>query len=172
MINAVAANWRGTAPCSAEDGPSEHESTKDPCPPRHLSVVGRDGFTRTETDVSPPRHGRREDDDATKLSVPILIVIAMLVSGVTASISASGVYWMLRMSNREAQYEMQADIRSIREGLSSQARVDEADKRAAAAELKSQMQSYESTKQSVDAMRGIVQLLQLQMAELLKQRKP
>lgn len=103
--------------------------------------------------------------------MPILIVIAMLVSGVTAAISASGVYWMLRLSNQEAQYQMQADIRSIREGLASQARVEEAEKRVAAAELKTQMQSFESTKQSVDAMRGIVQLLQLQMAELLKQRK-
>jgi len=113
-----------------------------------------------------------ERRSVTHLSVPILIVIAAVVSAVSASITASGVYWMLRLSNQEAQYAMQADIRSIREGLSSQARVDEADKRAAAAELKSQMQSYESTKQSVDAMRGIVQLLQLQMAELLKQRKP
>lgn len=113
----------------------------------------------------------RRSTDATRLSVPILIVIAMLVSGVTASISASAVYWMLRLGAQESQYTMQADIRSIREGLQSQAKIDEADKRAAAAELKAQMQSYESTKQSVDAMRGIVQLLQLQVAELLKQRK-
>jgi len=132
-------------------------------------------FMRAPVPLSPPGESDTmspERRSVTHLSVPILIVIAAVVSAVSASITASGVYWMLRLSNQEAQYAMQADIRSIREGLSSQARVDEADKRAAAAELKSQMQSYESTKQSVDAMRGIVQLLQLQMAELLKQRKP
>lgn len=146
--------------------PSEPEQTHLPGPTAPL--FRRQGEAAIEDTVPrPPRVG-----DATQLSIPILIVIAMLVSGVTAAISASGVYWMLRLSNQEAQNQMQADIRSIREGLASRERENAEGRRADAAELKLQIQSFENTKQSVDAMRGIVQLLQLQMAELLKQRRP
>jgi hypothetical protein len=120
--------------------------------------------------VSPPRPAARWMD-ASQFSVPILIVIAMVVSSFTAAVSASGVYWMLRMSNQEAQYQMQADIRSIREGMAAQVKIDEANQRVSAAERAMESQSNETTKQAVDSLRGVVQLLQLQVSELVKQRK-
>lgn len=122
-----------------------------------------------EVTAVPPARGARASD-ATNLSVPILVVIAVVVSSFTAAISASGVYWMMRLSNSEAQAQMQSDIRSISQRLDSQAAIDAANKRADAAENDSQKQSYESTKQAVDSMRGVVQLLQLQVAELIKRR--
>lgn len=168
-IEAVYTGRSGTAPCGAEDGPGKHEQHTLPVPT--APSFRRQGGPAIEDALSPPREGRR-DDDATKMSVPILIFIAMLVSSVTAAISASGVYWMLRLTSQEAQLQMQADIRSIREGLASKAREDAADQRATAAEIKLQMQSFDSTKEAVNTMRGIVQLMQLQMAELIKQRRP
>lgn len=128
-------------------------------------------FPISEDTPVPPRVATRWDD-ASRLSVPILIVIAMVVSSFTAAVSASGVYWMLRMSNQEAQYQMQADIRSIREGMSAQTQIDEANERARAAERASERQSNEATKQAVDSLRGVVQLLQLQVSDLIKQRTP
>ena len=135
---------------------------------RHL--VPTDFLTEGEVadPMSPPRD---KTISAAALSVPILIVIAMLVSAVTAAISASGVYWMTRLSNQEAQYQMQSDIRSISERLNSQAEIATANKRADTAERDSQIQSYESTKQAVDTLRGAVQLMQLQVGELLKQKR-
>lgn len=168
-ITAVYDSRSGTAPVvETNAAPSEHEHPT-PMPTAHL--FRRQDDAPIEGTVA-PRDGKSTDVALPRLSVPILIVIAMMVSGVTAAVSASGVYWMLRLSNQQVDYQMQSDIRSIREGLASQSRIEEADKRADAAELKGLIQSYEGTKQSVDAMRGIVQLLQLQVAELLKQRKP
>lgn len=126
-------------------------------------------FPSYEEVTAVPSRGSRASD-ATSLSVPILVVIAVVVSSFTAAISASGVYWMMRLSNSEAQAQMQSDIRSISQRLDSQAAIDAANKRADAAENDSQKQSYESTKQAVDSMRGVVQLLQLQVAELIKRR--
>ena len=175
MVNAVTNSriWRGTAPCVAEDGPSEHEQM-------HLSVPTEPIFrlqmaAAVEDTVSPPRENRdgpgRRSNDVTQMSVSVLVVIAMAVSSFTAAISASGVYWMLRLSNQEAQSQMQSDIRSIVERMESQRQINEADKRADAAERDSQKRSDDSTKQAVDSLRGVVQLLQLQMADLLKQRR-
>jgi uncharacterized protein HemX len=123
-------NTSGTVPLWRRDtAPSEHESTNDPCPPGQLSAAGRDGFTETEPDVArTPREGagRREwpTSDATKLNLPILIVIALISGVTTAALSASGVYWMLRLTTqqqqfeiRETQMQMQSDIRSISERL-------------------------------------------------------
>lgn len=167
MHTAVCTDEWGRARGEADTPPAEHEHDQMSVPT--IGPFRRDAGPAIEDTVSPPREHR--SSDASRLSVPILIVIAMLVSSVTAAMSASAVYWMLRLGQSEAQSTIEADIRSIREGLAAQERIDAADKRAAAAELNSQIQSFESTKQSVDAMRGIVQLLQLQMAELLKQRK-
>ena len=122
-----------------------------------------------EVDVA-PREGR--STDLSTASIPLIMALAFVVSAVTAAVSASGVYWMLRLSNQESYSTMQADIRSIREGLASQAEIDKANKRADDAERDSQRQSYESTKQAVDSLRGTVQLLQLQVTELVKQRRP
>lgn len=121
--------------------------------------------------MAAPRQPTRWDD-ASRLSVPILIVIAAVVSSFTAAVSASGVYWMLRMSNQEAQYQMQADIRSIREGMAAQAQINEANQRTVAAERANERQSSDTTKQAVDSLRGVVQLLQLQVSDLVKQRNP
>ena len=119
----------GAVPLLARDtAPSEHESTNDPCPPRHLSALGRDGFSRTEPDVVVPRAGlgRRASpqSDATKLSVPILIFITAISVVTTATLSASAVYWMLRLTTQQANFEiqkaqmqMQSDIRIISERL-------------------------------------------------------
>lgn len=144
MVHAASRFWSGTVPLWRRDtAPCDHESTNDPCPPRPLSAVGRDGFTRTEPEVSRIQRegaGRREfpSPDASKLSVPILIVIAMVVSSVTAAFSASGVYWMLRLTTQQAQFEMQkaqiqmqSDIRSISERLEQNIKNQEREREAA-----------------------------------------
>ncbi len=138
-------------------------------------TAGVGAFPEHELNImSPPRE---KTNDATALTVPILIVIAIVCSCFTGALTAGGVYWSLRLESQTAQSEakvaqvaMQSDIRSIVERLDSQARVDAANKRADAAEADAQKQSYESTKAAVDSMRGVVQLLQLQVAELLKRK--
>lgn len=134
-----------------------------------MSAIASPFPSYEEVTAVPPAR-RAQDIAVSNLSVPFLIVIAVVVSTFTAAISASGVYWLMRLNQSEAQSQMQADIRSIREGMAAQRQIDDANKRADAAENDSQKQSYESTKQAVDSMRGVVQLLQLQVAELIKRR--
>ncbi len=173
MANAVAIDsrrtWRGTAPVSPETAPSEHEQM-------HLPASTDPEFrmlsdTAIEDTVSPPRESRSGEVNITRMSVPLLIVIAVVTAAFSGAITASGVYWAFRLSNQESQAEMQADIRSIKEGMASREREDAANQRADAAEFKLQLQSFETTKQAVDSMRGVVQLLQIQMADLLKQQR-
>lgn len=128
---------------------------------------------RDDADVVRPRDAQPDASllNATQLSVPILIVIAMVVSAFTAAISASGVYWMMRLNTQESQYQMQSDLRDIKTRMETESKILEANERARAAERQSERQSAESTKQSVDTLRGAVQLMQMQVADLLKQRR-
>jgi hypothetical protein len=138
-----------------------------------------------EDAVSPPHEERRHEErrqdtssDASRLTFTLPMVLAMLVCIAGTAFGMGAMQYFFQTSDRaaatatqEAVLKMQSDIRSISERIDSQSKIDEANKRADAAERSSQVQSYESTKQAVDSMRGVVQLLQLQVAELLKQKR-
>jgi hypothetical protein len=109
-------------------------------------------------------------------TLPMVLALAGAIALGAFSMGAMQYFW--QHSDREdaaeaqkAVLKMQSDIRSISERIDSQKEINDANKRADTAERASQIQSYESTKQSVDTMRSAVTLLQLQVAELIKQQK-
>ena len=116
--------------------------------------------------------------DAQSLSFPLPMVLAMIACIAATAFAMGAMQYFFQTSDRAATQEaqaavlkMQSDIRSISERIDSQAKIDDANKRADAAERSSQIQSFESTKQAVDTLRGTVQLMQLQVAELIKQKR-
>ncbi len=126
-------------------------------------------FPEHTVDMSPPREERRVN--AEQLSFPMPMVLAMLAAIAATAFAVGGMQYLATSSDREARFQMQSDIRSIVQRLDAQSQIDAANKRADAAEADANKQSYESTKQAVDSMRGVVQLMQLQIAELLKQKR-
>ena len=129
-----------------------------------------------ETLMSPSREEKATD--ASRLSFPLPMVLILIGSIAVTSFGVGAMQYVFTSSDRaaaqadrDAMLKMQSDIRSISERMDSQAKIDDANKRADAAERASQISSYESTKQAVDTLRGTVQLMQLQLAELLKQQK-
>jgi len=133
-------------------------------------------FPEAELAMSPPREPKAVD--AERLSFPLPMVLAMIACIAATAFAMGAMQYFFQSSDRASAaadrdivLHMQSDIRSISERMDSQAKIDDANKRADAAERANQVQSYENTKQAVDSMRGVVQLLQLQVAELLKQQK-
>ncbi len=125
-------------------------------------------FPEVPLAMAPPREERRVNAD--QLSFPLPMVLAMLTAIALTAFAVGGMQYVFTTNDREARFQMQSDIRSIVQRLDAQAQIDAANKRADAAESDANKQSYESTKAAVDSMRGVVQLLQLQVAELLKRK--
>lgn len=85
MMHAVATdsrNWRGTAPCGAEDGPSRPEQPELPEPTAPL--FRRKGETALGDAVTPrPSSARDRATDLMKATVPLPLMAALIASAVT-----------------------------------------------------------------------------------------
>ena len=126
--------------------------------------------------MSPPRDAKAVEIERLVFTLPMVLALVGAVAVGAFAMGAMQYFWQhsdqaQATEAQQAVLKMQSDIRSISERIDSQAKIDDANKRADAAERATQVQSYESTKQAVDSMRGVVQLLQLQVAELIKQQK-
>lgn len=91
----------GTAPCVAEDGPSEHKQTL--LARAHRAVFRRKGGPALEDDtVTPPREAR--STDASKLSFPLQLVIGIVSGALMLYVALSG----LRSDVRDISTRMEA----------------------------------------------------------------
>lgn len=107
-------------------------------------------------DVSTPREGRASDAANLRFPLPMVFVI------VGTALSVATAQYVAASSQREAQAEIQSDIRDMKTRMEMQATVTAADKRA-------DVMMYDNLNKSVDELRRQTQLLQLQYTELSKQ---
>lgn len=112
--------------------------------------------TDSERDDVGPREVR--STDVSKLSFPLQIVIAIVVS----AISASATMWAVQARTTAAQSSMQSDIRDILTRMEGASKLDEAGRR---------LQDMQTTQmnESINDLKRQTQLLQLQYADLSKQ---
>ena len=115
-----------------------------------------DPSPRQESDVAPLRE--IQSTDVSKLSFPFQIVIAIVVSAV----SASATMWAVQQRTDAAQSVMASDIRDILTRMQGSAELAEANRRL-------QDMQTNQIRDSVEDLRRQTQLLQLQYAELSKQ---
>ena len=109
-------------------------------------------------DVSPTRE--HAPTDVNKLSFPIQMVIAIVVSAV----SASATIWAVQRGNDQSLAAMQSDIRNVLTSMEGQSKIDAANQRLADV----QRSSMEA---AMDDMRRQIQILQQQYGEISRQRR-
>ena len=121
------------------------------------AVYTDDYLSPTEIDdVAAPREIRATD--ASRLSFPIQIVIAIVVSAV----SASATIWAVQARNSQTQAAMSSDIRDILTRMEGQAKLDESTRRL-------QDVQTDQMRQSINDLRMQTQSLQTQYADLSRQ---
>lgn len=125
----------------------------------HAAVLTSNDAPASEThEMTDSRPARATD--ASKLTFPVQMVIAMIV--MTCSII--GAVYGMTSGIRESQFKTESNMRDMQTRMEMQQRVNEADARA-------QTVVFENMKQTVEQLRAQVQLLQLQYAEINKQIK-
>ncbi len=110
-------------------------------------------LTEDVAEVATPREIRATD--VSKLSFPIQIVIAIVVSAV----SASGTIWMTQRGNEKEQAAMRSDIRDVLTRMQGQSDLDAANRRL-------QELQTNQMKESIDELRRQTQLLEIQYRQL------
>lgn len=98
--------------------------------------------------------------DASKLTFPVQMVIAMIVM----TVSIIGAVYGMTNGVRESQLRSESDMRDLKTRMEYQQRVNEADARA-------QQVVFDNMKTTVEQLRAQVQLLSLQYSEMQKQIK-
>ena len=125
----------------------------------HAAVLTSNDAPASETpEMTDSRPARATD--ASKLTFPVQMVIAMIV--MTCSII--GAVYGMTSGIRESQFKTESNMRDMQTRMEMQQRVNEADARA-------QTVVFDNMKQTVEQLRAQVQLLQLQYAEINKQIK-
>ena len=137
---------RGLARASVYAGDSAFVET---APDPSLQDVG-------EADVPPTREVR--STDASKLSFPIQMVIAIVVS----ALSASATIWATQRYNDRMDSDMRSDIRNILTQMSNARELEISNRQL-------QSERATATKEAVDDVKRQVQQLQAQYMELSRQ---
>lgn len=124
----------------------------------HAAVLTNDAPASETPEMTDSRPARATD--ASKLTFPVQMVIAMIVM----TVSIIGAVYGMTNGMRESQLRAESDMRDLKTRMEYQQRVNEADARA-------QQVVFDNMKQTVEQLRAQVQLLQLQYSEINKQIK-
>lgn len=122
----------------------------------HAAVYSSDAPIPETPEMSEPRTAR--STDASRLTFPVQMVIAMIVM----TVSIIGAVYGMTNGIRDSQFKTELTMRELQTRMDMQQRVNDA-------ETKAQGVIFENMKSTVEQLRAQVQLLQLQYAELNKQ---
>lgn len=151
MAYAESQNLSGTAPCVAEDGPSEHEPSI--LARAHHAVFRRKGGTAVEDTVTPPREARSTDLTRGYVPMPFIVGIVSIALAIAAAV------WTIRtevqLLSQRVDFEARSraeDKDAIMQALKTlEAKIDAARNGAAAL---STMQDNERLRQEITKLRG------------------